>query len=267
MYLTENNTDETDRKILTALCSISCNVMFNKYALDNINLGLIKPGDKVPYECYIDDLGMREYENYILRSALAGEIIDSNETIGLQPMETYYKRFFIEQVEAMFVKAPKKKKSSDDAGFPQYKYGLLEYLQTLYEIYKEIAAIPIQTDALDIYFDFADEHEFARKDELIKKFIVAIKTKGLRKGSRIDRYVKPITYRSGYLNRLIKECNGHYILINSDTESLDYKLALLSCFSFLRHQDKELFELKIETWEELYIKRNRPAHVPNFLVC
>ena len=50
MYLTENNTDETDRKILTALCSISCNVMFNKYALENINLGLIKPGDKVPYE-------------------------------------------------------------------------------------------------------------------------------------------------------------------------------------------------------------------------
>ena len=39
MYLTENNTDETDRKILTALCSISCNVMFNKYALENINLG------------------------------------------------------------------------------------------------------------------------------------------------------------------------------------------------------------------------------------
>ena len=110
MYLTENNTDETDKKILTALCSISCNVMFNKYALENINLGLIKPGDKVPYEYYIDDLGMREYENYILRSALAGEIIDSNETIGLQPMETYYKRFFIEQVEAMFVKAPKKKK-------------------------------------------------------------------------------------------------------------------------------------------------------------
>ena len=137
----------------------------------------------------------------------------------------------------------------------------------LYEIYKEIAAIPIQTDALDIYFDFADEHEFARNNELIKKFIVAIKTKGLRKGSRIDRYVKPITYRSGYLNRLIKEYNGHYILINSDTESLDYKLALLSCFSFLRHQDKELFELKIETWEELYIKRNRPAHVPNFLAC
>lgn len=36
---------------------------------------------------------------------------------------------------------------------------------------------------------------------------------------------------SPYIARLIKYYKGHYLLTNSDIESLDYKLALLACFT------------------------------------
>ena len=62
-------------------------------------------------------------------------------------------------------------------------------------------------------------------------FVAAIKLKQLRQGSRIDRYIKDLPALSPYIARLIKYYKGHYLLANSDIESLDYKLALLACFA------------------------------------
>lgn len=88
---------------------------------------------------------------------------------------------------------------------------------------------------------------------LTAKFVAAIKLRKLRQGRRIDRYIKEMTFRSEYLSRLIREHKGHYILANSDTESLDYKLALISSFSFCTGKEKDLFNAKIRAWE----KQNR----------
>ena len=74
--------------------------------------------------------------------------------------------------------------------------------------------------------------------------------KKLRKGTHVDRYIKRISYHSEYLNRLIRIHKGHYILINSDTDSLDYKLALISALCFCTGRNKGLFELKIKAWEK-----------------
>ena len=67
-------------------------------------------------------------------------------------------------------------------------------------------------------------------------------------GSRVDRYLKDITYQSEYLTRLIKEYKGHYLLTDHDTNHLDYKLALISSFSFCTRDGKERFEWKVGTW-------------------
>lgn len=51
--------------------------------------------------------------------------------------------------------------------------------------------------------------------------------------------------------RLIQKQKGRYFLKNNDTDSIDYKLALFSCFSFYQEENAKLFELKMSRWEEL----------------
>ena len=67
--------------------------------------------------------------------------------------------------------------------------------------------------------------------------MAAIKLRQLRQGSRIDRYIKDLPALSPYIARLIKPYKGHYLLTNSDIESLDYKLALLACFMVAERQN------------------------------
>lgn len=81
-----------------------------------------------------------------------------------------------------------------------------------------------------------DRH--TKDSALTKSFLAATKIKRLRMGSRVDRYLKDIAYQAEYLTRLIKEYKGHYLLTNHDTNHLDYKLALISSFSFCTRDEK-----------------------------
>ena len=252
MYSNNSGDGVLDGKILTVIYSIGLHVMFNRYALENIVLGIIRPGDKIPYEEYLDAFEMRDQEQYMIRGAICGNVIDQDEKIIVQPLEKYFRQFFIEQIESMFESAPKHKNSSEE-DIPQYKFGLYEYLNDVYEIYKDILLTEARPDYFDYLYDFTDRRKLIRNDVLTAKFVAAIKLRKLRQGRRIDRYIKEMTFRSEYLSRLIREHKGHYILANSDTESLDYKLALISSFSFCTEKEKDLFNPKIRAWE----KQNR----------
>ena len=60
MYSNNSGDGVLDGKILTVIYSIGLHVMFNRYALENIVLGIIRPGDKIPYEEYLDAFEMRD---------------------------------------------------------------------------------------------------------------------------------------------------------------------------------------------------------------
>ena len=110
---------------------------------------------------------------------------------------------------------------------------LRAYIMTSSAIWSEIWSLP-------------DRH--TKDSALTKRFLAATKIKRLRMGSRVDRYLKDITYQSEYLTRLVKEYKGHYLLTDHDTNHLDYKLALISSFSFCTRDGKERFEWKVRTW-------------------
>ena len=242
--------DEVDRKILSVIFSLEMQVMFNGYALENIVLHNCVPGTQIPYERYIDSLELRDHENFMVRAAMPGRMIDQEEKIIDRPVEEYYKEFYNEQVSRIFENAPKRKGADEETSIISFKYGLKEYLEELYPIFAEILSMDVRPTFFELLAELTEKSERVYNIAMMTKFISAIKIKKLRQGSRVDRYINKVTYRSVYLERLIKPYKGHYLLANSNTESLDYKLALLSCFMFCTSENEKLFELKIKRWEE-----------------
>lgn len=136
-------------------------------------------------------------------------------------------RLYADNVNKIFAHAHKAAGTSEDYAILPFKYGLQDYLYRLYPLFRRI----LITGALPDLFcppNVIDTDDYNAK---VRKFVAAIRLKQLRQGSRIDRYTKDLPALSPYVARLIKYYKGHYLLANSDIESLDYKLALLSCFT------------------------------------
>lgn len=139
-------------------------------------------------------------------------------------------RLYADNVNNIFAHAPKAAGTNKDYAILPFRYGLQDYLYKLYPLFRRI----VITGALPDLFcppSGIDSGDYYAK---IRKFVAAIRLKQLRQGSRIDRYIKDLPALSPYVARLIKYYKGHYLLANSDIESIDYKLALLACFTFPR---------------------------------
>ena len=142
-------------------------------------------------------------------------------------------RLYADNVNKIFAHAPKAAGTSEDYAILPFRYGLQDYLYRLYPLFRRI----VITGALPDLFcppNIIDTDDYNAKT---RKFVAAIKLKQLRQGGRIDRYMKDLPALSPYVARLIKPYKGHCLLANSDIESLDYKLALLSCFTFHERQN------------------------------
>ena len=168
---------------------------------------------------------------------------NSTESICVQDIN-YDKKYFAlyrNMVEYIFRKAPKyptHNNSFDEDDIAYYKYGLYEYLKNLYPLFFEIVTTGISSEFFTALarLDNIDEQQIYY--EKLAKFVDAIKLNPLRQGSCVDRYVKDLPYISPFICRLLKKHKGHCILANSDTDSLDYKLALFSCFPYFFFSEK-----------------------------
>lgn len=247
MLTTEREMLETDEKILTAFCSIGCNLLFNRYAMENVVLGNTKPGEKIPYGQYLHALGLQKCERFLLRTAIRGEVIDEEERIVLKPHEYFCRLFYVEQMERVFARAPKFR--ADDEDLLRYKSGLGEYLERLYSLFLEVLSIEPREGCTDLFTMSYERGRRFSDHAACARFLFALKIKKLRRGSRIDRYINSIPFPNEYVRRLIEGRRGHYILTNADTESLGYKLALLSCFTFYTAENQAAFMRKLKALE------------------
>ena len=136
-------------------------------------------------------------------------------------------RLYADNVNEIFARAPKAAGTSNDYAILPFKYGLQDYLYRLYPLFRQV----VNTGALPDLFCPPSGIDSGGYYAKIRKFVTAIRVKQLRQGSRIDRYIKDLPALSPYIARLIKYYKGHYLLANSDIESIDYKLALLACFA------------------------------------
>lgn len=165
-------------------------------------------------------------------------------------------------MERIFARAPKFR--ADDEDLLKYKYGLGEYLEGLYSLFLEVLSVEPREGCADLFTPFSERQSCFESNTACAHFLFALKIKKLRRGSRIDRYINSISFPNEYVRRLIEGRKGHYILTNADTESLDYKLALLSCFTFYTAENQAAFAEKIKAWECRHNKRDPTPFVPIF---
>ena len=126
-------------------------------------------------------------------------------------------------------------------------FGFSKFIMSLYPLFKQI--IKTEVDSIDIVTAFTNRKDEAACYDRISKFLIAIKARGLRQGECVNRYVKDLPYIPYYVQRLLRVEKNRYLLANSDTNSLDYKLAILSAIHFMNFEHTKLFELKAQKWE------------------
>lgn len=235
-------------EIIRAFAGIYETTLFNLYTCENIIFNRLKLADKVPYEKYIEDLGIQKIANRELE--FDGDYIE-NGCVKEVDFNHCCFDYYREKIEYIFCDYPTVKGYENDDDLEHYKNGLYEYLKDLYNLFAEIIKTEVEPDFFATVPDILDKSELAKYFAKTTKFVTAIKVKHLRQGSRIDRYVKELPLLSPFVNRLVKKNKGHFLLANSDTNSLDYKFALLSCIRFYSEKNAKLFELKTLKWENL----------------
>lgn len=241
----------TEEDIIKAFLSIDANILINLYTNENVLFGKIKPNDKVPIKQYLEYLGFRNIDKFLDDLFLNGHHIENGYVLERDFNERCFE-LYRDKIDYIFEKFPIDKSfEKDESDIDHYKHGWYNYLKNLYTLFKEIIETEVQPELFSAVPDLLDDTEKHTYYTAAVKFVLAIKTRGLRQGGRVDRYVKNMNFISPLIRRLIAKRKGHYILINNNINSRDYKLALLSCFRFFDEYNAKLFELKALRWEEL----------------
>ncbi len=245
---------EAERKtfieIAKAFLAIDLSAIFNAYAIENVTFGDLKPKDKIPFDKFIDDLKLNAGKVYYFRDCIEGIAIAKDETIADKEIVFFEKECFLFHMNCVFETAPQsKRKDFDENGLPSYnKEGLNDYIMRLFPLFQNILATQVEYDFFETASPFSNGVEETACYEKIAKFLVAIITRGLRQGGCVDRYIKDLPYLPYYVKRLLKVKDGRFLLANSDAESLDFRLAVLSAMHFVNAEHTRLFELKVQKW-------------------
>ena len=147
--------------------------------------------------------------------------------------------------ERAFESAPRMKGAChDENGLRLFlKEGLNDYIMRLFPLFISILHTKVEQDFLKVLPPKICY-------EKIAKFLVAVIARGLRQGGCVGRYLKDVPYLPYFVKKLLKAKGGRLLLANSDFESLDFKLALLSSIRFSSERQSYLFERKARRWAE-----------------
>lgn len=245
----ETQKEYTEEDAIKAFICIEANILINAYTNENALFGRIKANDQVPVKRYLEEMGFRNIEKYLDDLFLNGRNIENGYVLDRDFHESCFEHYSA-NIDILFHGIPIDKSFEGNDDIFHYKYGWYEFLKNLYPLFEEIIKTEVTPDLFSAVPDLLDETEKQNYYIAVSKFVLAIKTKGLRQGKRIDRYIKKMNFISPIIKRLLQKRKGHYYLVNSDINSLDYKLALLSCFRFMNEDNAKLFELKMLQWEE-----------------
>ena len=245
-----NIEQHSEEEILRALACLDAVILFNLYTNENIIFKKLKPREPIPFEKYIDQLGIRSLARFLDREHIDGYYIN-NSCVAEIDFDICCFDYFKDRIEYIFEGAPISKNFDEEENdIEHYKNGLYEYLKGLYPMFGEIIKTDVEPDLFASVPDILDRTALHNYYKQIMKFVKAVKMKHLKQGSCIDRYIKEMPLLSPFIKRLVRKHKGHFVLANSDTNSLDYKLALFSCFRFYNEENAKLFELKMLQWEE-----------------
>ncbi len=221
------------------------NSLFNRYAIECVTMGTLQPNDKIPVEQFVRDLELEHVYSPNCKDNLLGYAITEDGKVVNQPFDYFAKEFLYSALNLFFIEAPLNTQTEDDDGVMDYKYGLREYIKGLYSTFCEILSVNVEYDFYELVCPIDK-----RQQKAVRKFLFDIKVKKLKQGKNVCRYCKETDDVPYYVQRLIENKNGKYILRNNDTNSNDYKLALLSELVFMNCEHGKLLELKMRRWEQ-----------------
>ncbi len=222
---------------------IQVNTLIKNYYAENVAFKQINIGDTIPFDKYFVELELHKAVDFSQVT-----FIKDYFNIFIENFDKACFLVFCNRINYMFAQAPKYKTYyGDENEIYPFKYGIDNYLKNIYPIFAEIINTEINESNFDKSFDRDALHGYCL---IAAEFIIAIKLKKVKQGKRIDRYIKDLPYISPFLMRLIKNNKGKFYLKNDDCDSLDYILALFSCFEFIIPCYIKLFEMKMLKWEQ-----------------
>lgn len=239
----------SDREIKNTAMNIFNNIivnsLFNSYAIECVTMGTLQPNDEIPVERFVRELSLEHIYSANCKNDLSGYAITEDGKVKNRPFDYFAKEFFYSALNMLFIDAPLNTQTENDDGIMDYKYGLREFIKEQYSMFCEILSVKVEYD----FYEFACPID-KRQQNAIQKFLFDIKVKKLKQGKNISNYCKAMDFVPYYVQRLIENKNGKYILLNNNTDSNDYKLALMSALSFLNYAHSKLLQLKMQLWEQ-----------------
>ena len=220
------------------------NVLMNNYILENVAFGKLKPNDEIPFDKYVEELDLHKFNPNSCGDMVEGNYITRENRIAGKSEEDFIMECYLFHIQNVFMTYPK-----CSIAFGKDDFGLSKFIMSLYPLFKQIIKTEIEVEPLDFAPVFKDRKDESACYDGISKFLIAIKARGLRQGECVNRYVKDLPYIPFFVHRLFRSEKNRYLLANSDTDSLDYKLAILSAIHFMKWEHTKLSELKAQKWE------------------
>ena len=220
------------------------NVLMNNYTLENVAFGKLKPNDEIPFYRYVKELALQRFKPDSCKDMIEGTYITRDKTVAQKSEEDFIMECFLFHIQNVFMAYPK-----CSIAFGKDDFGLSKFIMSLYPLFKQIIKTEEEVESVDLAPVFNDRKDETVCYDSISKFLIAIKARGLRQGECVNRYVKDLPYIPYFVQRLLRVEKNRYLLANSDTDSLDYKLAILSAIHFMNFEHTKLFKLKAQKWE------------------
>ena len=220
------------------------NVLMNNYTLENVAFGKLKPNDEIPFDRYVEEVNLQKFKPHLFRDSIEGNYITREERVADKTEEDFIMECYLFHIQNVFMAYPK-----CSIAFGKDNFGLSKFIMSLYPLFKQIIKTEVEDEQLDVALVFKNKKEETVCYDSISKFLIAIKARGLRQGECVNRYVKDLPYIPYFVQRLLRVEKNRYLLANSDTDSLDYKLAILSAIHFMNFEHTKLFKLKAQKWE------------------
>ena len=231
--------------------ALEANTLFNYYSLENIVLGLMQPNEKIPFDKFVKELELENIMPKIDRKVICGRFVDKDEKIVNLDKETMMLHFYILNIRVMFKKIMLREYDDENrkTAIPCEEH-FHNYFIKIFDLFCEVVATEVEYDYYDLVPNIRNTDKRMQNILLVQKFIADILITEMQQGKNVDKYIKKFQDIPFAIEKIIDEKDGKYIL-SKGADSLEYKLALFSSFSFANIKHTKIMELKIKRWYEV----------------
>lgn len=219
------------------------------YVQECVALGVLKEGEKVSVAACATALGYSEADLLQYVGELMRDVCTPDYKVSGKDADYFLRFYFRQGIIDVFRNELDCEEIIRESIMP-VKEKLVGYVVELYPLYREIMKTEVPHEQV-AYMPFS-ARAYARNASAVSSFISAVASKRLRRGKNVYKYFANCGVLPESVKRLLKiSKTGKYILANTDRNSTDFKLALISAFPTSTQKNNALLQMKIEKWRQL----------------